>query len=140
MRKSYLVIALALAACLGFSAPSRAAKTKSGDAPIRADNTKMNKQHDQEMTADQQSETAADRKITQQIRRAIVKDKSLSQYAHNVKIITRGGAVTLKGPVRSETEKAAVEKAAVLVAGKGNVTNELDIVAKKEKKTDKKSD
>lgn len=61
-----------------------------------------------EGTADQQKETPEDREITRKIRQALVADKSLSTYAHNVKVVTPGGMVTLKGPVRSEEEKAAV--------------------------------
>ena len=77
----------------------------------QADNTKVNERDRSanEPTADQQKENRTDRDITQQIRKAIVGDKSLSTYAHNVKIITHGGMVTLKGPVRSEEEKNAVE-------------------------------
>jgi hyperosmotically inducible protein len=51
----------------------------------------------------------------------------VSTYAHNVKIISKNGKVTLKGPVRSEDEKKTVESKAVEVAGAGNVTNELTI-------------
>ena len=51
----------------------------------------------------------ADRAITQKIRKAIVDDSSLSTYAHNIKIITQDGKVTLRGPVRSEDEKSNVE-------------------------------
>ena len=61
------------------------------------------------------------------VRRAVVADKSLSTYAHNVKIIAQNGKVTLKGPVRSEEEKKAVEAKATEVAGDGNVTSELTI-------------
>ena|GEM_PF-2074795 len=104
---------------LASALPPAATQSKEDkDSTSAADNTETNKQHSKEMTADQQSESTADRKLSQQIRKAIVKDKSLSQYAHNVKIITRDGAVTLKGPVRSEKEKKAVEKAAAQVAGK----------------------
>jgi len=39
----------------------------------------------------------SDRDITQQIRKSIVADKSLFTYAHNVKVITQNGMVTLKG-------------------------------------------
>jgi hyperosmotically inducible periplasmic protein len=83
-----------------------------------------------EPTADQQKENRSDRDITQQIRQAIVKDKSLSTYAHNVKIITQNGQVTLKGPVRSEDEKKTVEAKATEVAGENKVTSELDIKPK----------
>src|SRR5579862_4425932 len=69
-----------------------------------ADNTKTNQRdrHNSEPTADQQSNNRSDTDITKQVRHAIVADKSLSTYAHNVKIITQNGSVTLKGPVRSE--------------------------------------
>jgi osmotically-inducible protein OsmY len=59
-----------------------------------------------------------------------VKDKSLSTYAHNVKIITQNGQVTLKGPVRSEEEKRAIEAKAAEVAGDSKVTSELDVKSK----------
>jgi hyperosmotically inducible protein len=98
-----------------------------------ADNTKIN-QRDRaqtELTADQQGETKQDREITQQIRRAIVKDKSLSTYAHNVKIITVGGMVTLKGPVRSEEEKTAIEEKAAEIAGNDKIKSEIEIAPKK---------
>ncbi|MHB8108716.1 MAG: BON domain-containing protein [Syntrophorhabdaceae bacterium] len=71
--------------------------------------------------------------MTQNIRRAIVKDKSLSTYAHNVKIITIGGMVTLKGPVRSEEEKRTVEGIAGQVAGKNKITSEIDVAPEKSK-------
>jgi hyperosmotically inducible protein len=56
-----------------------------------------------------------------------MKDKSLSTYAHNIKIVTQAGQVTLKGPVRSEDEKKAIETKASEVAGDGKVTSELNI-------------
>ena len=57
------------------------------------------------MTADQQKMNAADQEITRKIRRSIIADKSLSTYAHNIKIISQDGAVTLKGPVKSDAER-----------------------------------
>jgi len=60
-------------------------------------------------------------------------DKSLSTYAHNVKIISQHGKVTLKGPVRSDEEKKSIEDKATEVAGAGNVTNQLTV--KPEKKS-----
>ncbi len=59
-------------------------------------------------------------------------DKSLSTYAHNVKIISQNGTVTLRGPVRSEDEKAAIEAKAKAVAGVTAVNNELTVAPKKE--------
>jgi len=61
------------------------------------------------------------------IRRSIVDDKSLSQYAKNVKVIAQKGKVTLRGPVRSQEEKDAIESKAAAVAGKENVVSELTI-------------
>jgi hyperosmotically inducible periplasmic protein len=76
-------------------------------------------------TADQQNSNKADREVTQQIRKSIVSDKSLSIAAHNVKIVTRDGAVTLKGKVKSEDEKKAVEDKATQIAGAGKVTDDI---------------
>ena len=97
-----------------------------------ADNTTVNQRdrNPNEPTADQQKNTPSDRDITKQIREAIVKDKSLSTYAHNVKIITQNGQVTLKGPVRSDEEKRAIEAKATEIVGENKVTSELDIKPK----------
>ena len=94
-----------------------------------ADNTKVNERDrsQNEPTADQQKDSRSDHDITQQIRRSIMKDKSLSTYAHNVKIVTQSGQVTLKGPVRSEDEKRTVEAKAAEIAGESKVTSELNI-------------
>jgi hyperosmotically inducible protein len=97
--------------------------------PAQPDNTKINKRDRQadEPTADQQKENGSDRDLAKNVRRAIVKDKSLSTYAHNVKVIAQNGTVTLKGPVRSTEESKAIEAKAVEVAGPGNVKNELAV-------------
>lgn len=72
----------------------------------------------------------SDRDITRQIRRSVEKDKSISTYGHNVKIITQNGMVTLKGPVRSEEEKKAIEAKAAEVAGADKITNEMEVKPK----------
>ena len=97
------------------------------------DNTKTNQRDrsENEPTADQQKENQSDRELAAKIRQAIVKDKSLSSYAHNVKIIAQGGTVTLKGPVRSEEEKQAVEaKAAEAAGGADKIKSELAVSTK----------
>jgi hyperosmotically inducible periplasmic protein len=94
------------------------------------DNTKTNKDQTPP-TADQQKMNPADRAITQKIRKAIHDDTTLSTYAHNIKIITRDGKVTLRGPVRSEDEKANLMAKAVEVAGQDSVTNQLEIAPSK---------
>jgi osmotically-inducible protein OsmY len=99
----------------------------------KADNSKMNKGDANKgaTTADQQKMNPSDRAITQKIRAEIVKDKSLSTYAHNVKIIAQDGKVTLKGPVRTSDEKSAIEAKATAVAGDGNVTSQIEVVPPK---------
>jgi hyperosmotically inducible protein len=98
--------------------------------PTAPDNTKTNK--DQAgPTADQQKMNPSDRAVTQKIRKAIHEDQSLSTYAHNIKVITQDGKVTLRGPVRSEEEKSNLEAKAASVAGQENVTNQLDVTPSK---------
>jgi hyperosmotically inducible periplasmic protein len=94
------------------------------------DNTKVNKgdQSKSAVTADQQKMNASDRTLTQNIRKAIMADKALSTYAHNVKVISQNGMVTLKGPVRSDDEKKSVVAKAVEVAGGADkVTDQLTV-------------
>jgi osmotically-inducible protein OsmY len=97
-----------------------------------ADNTAVNQRdrNPNEPTADRQKNNPSDRDITQQVRRAIIKDKTLSTYAHNVKVITQNGQVTLKGPVRSDEEKRAIEAKATEVVGENKVTSELEVKPK----------
>jgi len=97
--------------------------------PPAADNTKVNKAvvAKGQPTADQAKDSSADRDIMQKIRKAVMDDKSLSSYAHNVKIISQNEKVTLKGPVRSNKEKQNIEQKATDVAGAGNVTNQITI-------------
>jgi hyperosmotically inducible periplasmic protein len=109
-------------ACSLIALPSGAQQT----AP---DNTKVNKADRAKgaVTADQQKENDADRDLAKKIRQAVVGDKSLSTYAHNVKIVAQNGQVTLKGPVRSDAEKTSIEAKATDIAGAGKVTNEITV-------------
>jgi osmotically-inducible protein OsmY len=105
----------------GAAAPAPAGK--------KADNTAVNQRDrdDKSLTPMDQGGSEADRKITQQIRQAVMKDGSLSFSSKNVKIITINGKVTLRGPVKSAEERAAIERAASQVAGAGSVDNQLEI-------------
>jgi hyperosmotically inducible periplasmic protein len=121
---------LALAAVMTLASTLAGAQdATSAPAP---DNTKVNERDRStaEATADQQKENRSDRDITRDIRRSITQDKSLSSYAHNVKIISQNGMVTLKGPVRSEDEKMAIEARAAAVVGKDKVTSQLEVKPK----------
>lgn len=114
-------------------APPQAPATQEQTAPA-ADNTKTNQgdRNASSMTADQQKDNRTDRNLTQQIRHAIMQDKALSTYAQNVKIISQNGTITLKGPVRSEVEKQAIESKANEVAGNSaKVVSELTVAPKK---------
>ena len=106
------------------------AQDSSQQAP--PDNTKVNQRdrNQSEPTADQQKENRSDRDISQQIRKSVTQDKSLSTDAHNIKIISQNGAVTLKGPVRSDEEKKAVEAKAAAIVGQDKVTSELEVKPK----------
>jgi osmotically-inducible protein OsmY len=73
-----------------------------------------------------------DQEITRQIRVAVIGDKTLSTYAHNVKIITQNGMVTLRGPVRSEAEKRSIEAKAKTVVGAAQVKNDLTVTENRE--------
>jgi hyperosmotically inducible periplasmic protein len=115
---------------------AQGAMSQSSTAPstgtVPADNTKSNKldPSNTAATADAQKNNAGDRTITQQIRKSLVTDKALSTYAHNVKIVSVNGTVTLNGVVRSEEEKSAIEAKAVSVAGEGHVVNDLKVAPK----------
>ena len=95
-------------------------------AAASPDNSAKNEAHSH--TADQQSEATSDRMLTKKIRQSLVSDKSLSTYAQNVKIITKNGMVTLKGPVHTEDEKSTIaSKAAEVAGGQDKVTNQLTV-------------
>ncbi len=96
------------------------------------DNTQINQRdrNPNEPTADKQQNNRSDRDITQQIRKSITSDKTFSEYARNIKVITQNGQVTLKGPVRSDDEKSAIEIKAKAIAGDANVTNDLTVKPK----------
>jgi hyperosmotically inducible protein len=114
---------------LAVAAPVFAQQPPTNTSQTAPDNTKANKTD--QLSADKQKNGKHDLAITRDIRRALVADKSLSTYAHNVKVITANGEVTLKGTVRSEEERKAVEAKAVEVAGQGRVANELTIAPPK---------
>jgi osmotically-inducible protein OsmY len=100
------------------------------DTSVKPDNTKIN-QRDKDPnspTADNQKMNAADQALTAKIRRAVIADKTLSTYAHNVKIISQDGVVTLKGPVRTDAEVSnLMSKASDAAGGPDKVVNQLSV-------------
>ena len=118
-----LTILFCTAAVIGYG------QTPAESTP-KPDNTKVNTRDKNpgEPTADKQKGNAADRELTAKIRRSIMADKALSSYAHNIKIISQDGAVTLKGPVKSDDEKKAVVAKAVAVVGSADkVTDQVSV-------------
>ncbi len=93
--------------------------------PVKPDNTKKNAT--KQVTAEDQGGSAADLEVTKNIRRSIMKTESLSALAKNIKVITIDGKVTLRGPVHTEQEKTAIASLAEKTAGKGKVTNHLEV-------------
>ncbi len=118
---SLLLAALAGAHALAQNAPSAPAadNTRSNAVPA---NSSMHTS-----IADGQTNMASDLKITQQIRKSVIADKNLSAYAHNVKIVSVNGAVTLNGVVKSDHEKSVVVQKAQAIVGKDKVTNDLTV-------------
>lgn len=96
-----------------------------------ADNTKRNERdrNVNALTPGDQEENEADRTLTQRVRQEVVKQDALSMTAKNVKIITRNGVVTLRGPVRSEEERSQIARIAQSVGGVGRVDNQLEIAS-----------
>ena len=107
----------------------RAADEKVSQTSAAPDNSGVNvrDRNDQTKTAGDQTENEADRTISQNIRKELSADDSLSTNGKNVKIITADGKVTLRGPVKSDAEKSAIAGKAQQVAGVKNVDNQLEI-------------
>jgi osmotically-inducible protein OsmY len=100
------------------------------DAPaVAPDNSAVNvrDRNPNAMTAGQQANAKTDVELTREIRRSVVKDESLSMMAHNVKIVTANGNVTLRGPVKTEDEKNEIATKAQAIAGADKVDNQLEV-------------
>jgi hyperosmotically inducible protein len=125
LRLSLAASAVLFVSCSASFPSSSVALVQPASAQTAPDNSTQNK--DQGLTADNQANAKADRLTTANIRKAIIADKGLSTYAHNVKIITVNGAVTLKGPVTSEEEKEKVASDAAGVVSADKITNNLTV-------------
>jgi hyperosmotically inducible protein len=112
-----------------------AAAAGAQDSAPAPDNAKANgnsmNSTDSMSTAQGQKNDPADISLARRIRQSVIADKSLSTYAHNVKIVAVNGAVTLNGVVRDGHEKNVVEMKARSIAGEGNVTDDLTIAPPK---------
>ena len=124
MKQRVLTFALSLS-LLGLASVTMA----QNPTPAAPDNSGVNvrDRNPETMTAGQQSNAKGDVELTRRIRRAVVKDNSLSMMAHNVKIISANGGVILRGPVKTEEEKAAIARKAQAIAGADKVDNQLEV-------------
>jgi hyperosmotically inducible periplasmic protein len=119
--KTYVTVLLAVLGTVGIAS-----------SQTQPDNTRSNKGDADKgvVTADQQKMNASDRVLTQNIRKAVMADKSLSTYAHNVKIVSQNGMVTLRGPVRSDDEKKSIiVKAVEAAGGPDKVSDQMSVTA-----------
>ncbi|MDT4288408.1 BON domain-containing protein [Methylomonas sp. MO1] len=134
MPKPLSLVAFALSSCLLFVANQ--AKADQSSASQLAENTELENtqknlrdKDNTTLTAEDQNESKADLKITAHIRKALLKDKSLSMDAHNAKIITRNGVVTLRGAVATTDESIKLQKICRETAGVVQVDNQLETKA-----------
>src|SRR4029077_13470076 len=121
MKRTLLALACLSALSLGaFAADNEKAKP---------DNTATNARDrsGETQTSGDQSNSSADLKITQDIRRALMKDRALSTTAKNIKVVTANGQVTLRGPVKSAQEKAKVDQIARSAAGGAQIEDQLEV-------------
>jgi len=104
--------------------------SRAADYPADNSGKNVRDRQDSSRTPGDQSNNKSDLAITQAIRKAVVADKALSTNAHNVKIITANGVVTLRGPVSSPEEKETIAAKAKQVAGGKSVDNKLEIASR----------
>jgi hyperosmotically inducible protein len=133
MKYTILVLVGVLAtACQQHESGSTAKDTESTRAALNtaADNTGKNERDRSSaaLTPGNQGESEADRTVTQKVRQGVMDNDALSTTGKNVKIITVDGVVTLRGPVKTEQEKATIASIAQRVNGVKRVDNQLDTV------------
>ena len=121
MKRTLLTLASSAAICV--------TTLVADDKTVPADNTAQNErdQSGETLTSGDQSSNPEDLKITAAIRRAIMKDDSLSLAAKNIKIIAANAEVTLRGPVNTAEEKSKIGELATSVAGNAKVDNQLEV-------------
>src|SRR5258708_11990139 len=116
---------LALTCISAFSLAALAADNEKA----KPDNTATNERDrsGETKTPGDQSNSSADLKITQAIRRALMKDRELSTTAKNIKVITANGQVTLRGPAKSAREKAKIDQLARSPAGAAHIDDHPNV-------------
>jgi hyperosmotically inducible periplasmic protein len=99
-----------------------------GDHTGSADNTRVNaRDRSGTLTPMSQGNSTSEIGITASIRKGVMRDGTLSFTAKNVKIITVGTTVTLRGPVKSDAERTTIENLARQTAGVTAVDDQLEV-------------
>jgi len=133
MRTTILLsLLLVLPACdRGREKERESMRVETESAKPAADNTEKNERDRQPgaMTPGDQGESEADREVTRLLREKVMEADGLSMNAQNIKIITKDGVVTLRGPVDSANEKGRIATLAQAVPGVKRVDNQLEIAA-----------
>jgi osmotically-inducible protein OsmY len=112
---------------IAFLGPCSFAQAQTGSMAPNNTGINVRDRNPEAMTAGEQSNNKQDIELTRQIRRAVEKDDSLSSAAHNIKIISDGGIVVLRGPVKTPHEKQVIGEKAGAIAGANNVQNQLQV-------------
>jgi osmotically-inducible protein OsmY len=133
--KIHLIAALFAVSAIGLACGNAHGQTNNASDSVGTtapDNSRANKLEasDRTTTADAQKNDKSDLQITRQIRKGVIADKSLSTYAHNVKIVSLNGTVTLNGVVRTEEDKDSVARIAAQVVGEDHIVNKIKIAPK----------
>ncbi len=125
-----VMIAIACAALAACDKNPTDTTTTTAATGTAVDNTKVNDRDKDALTLTplDQKNNAADTQITAQVRKMLMADDTLSTDAKNVKVITQDANVVLRGPVKTDAEKAAVGTRAGLVTGVKHVENDLDVI------------
>ncbi len=69
----------------------------------------------------------SDLRIARALREAINDDKVLASLGQNIRIESRNGEVTLRGPVNNDAQRLRLAQLALNTAGVTGVNNELDV-------------
>jgi hyperosmotically inducible periplasmic protein len=137
MKFQLFILALPLALCVAGCNKESSSTANSTDTESATnmtakdvDNTRQNTRDREHaaVTPSDQSDSAADRELTQKIRQACMSGtNNFSTEAQNIKVVTTNGKVTLRGPVDTEAEKTHIEMIAKNIAGAGNVEDDLEV-------------
>lgn len=130
MKRELTLALVSLIACSGVAVYAENETSKLQLAQnVAPDNTKKNirDRNQARLTAEDQSNAGADLDITSNLRKAIIRTKGLSANAQNVKIITKNGRVTLRGPVNTLNEKNLIGDLAQRICAGKAISNQLEV-------------